>query len=117
MTAMHFVGNIAGREVHFNEKGHLARFQEWDDELARALAAEDGLTLTDCHWSVIEFLREYYAFHEIPPSPRVIIRAIGEKVSQHTPCTRKKLEGLFPNGGCKQAYRIAGLPDYYCHSC
>ena len=113
MTAV----QIAGREVQFNKKGHLARFQDWDNDLAEALAADEGLELSECHWTVINFLREYYAFHEMPPSPKVMIRAIGHEVSRHTPCTRKNLESLFPNGGCKQACRIAGLPDYYCHSC
>ncbi|NBC12270.1 MAG: TusE/DsrC/DsvC family sulfur relay protein [Gammaproteobacteria bacterium] len=113
MTAV----QIAGREVHFNKQGHLASFLDWDNDLAEALAAEEGLELTDCHWSVINFLREYYAFHEIPPSPKVVIRAIGHEVSRHTPCTRKNLESLFPDGGCKQACRIAGLPSYYCHAC
>jgi tRNA 2-thiouridine synthesizing protein E len=113
MTAL----QIAGREVQFNKKGHLASFQDWDDDLAKALAAEGGLDLTDCHWTVIHFLREYYAFHEMPPSPKVIVREIGHHVAHHAPCTRKNLEALFPDGGCKQACRIAGLPDYYCHSC
>jgi TusE/DsrC/DsvC family sulfur relay protein len=108
---------IAGREVQFNKKGHLASFQDWDNELAEILAADDGLDLTDCHWTVINFMREYYAFHEMPPSPKVIVREIGHHVSHHTPCTRKNLEALFPAGGCKQACRIAGLPEYYCHSC
>jgi TusE/DsrC/DsvC family sulfur relay protein len=113
MTATH----IAGREVHLNKKGHLASFDDWNDELAQAMAAEEGLELTDCHWSVVNFLREYYAFHEIPPSSKVIVREIGHEVSRHTPCTRKDLESLFPKGGCKQACRIAGLPVYYCHAC
>lgn len=113
MTAM----QIAGREIPLNKKGHIARFNDWDNEVAESIAADEGLTLTDCHWTVIGFLRDYYAFHEMPPSPKVIIRAIGHEVSRHGPCTRKNLEGLFPHGGCKQACRIAGLPDYYCHSC
>ncbi|MCF8016371.1 MAG: TusE/DsrC/DsvC family sulfur relay protein [Chromatiaceae bacterium] len=117
MTAMNVVGEIAGREVQFNKKGFIARFEDWDNDLAYAMAQQEGLSLTECHWTVIEFLREYYAFHEMPPSPKVIIRTIGEKVSEHTPCTRKKLEGLFPDGGCKQACRIPGLPVHYCHSC
>jgi tRNA 2-thiouridine synthesizing protein E len=108
---------IAGREVSFNKKGHVARFGDWDNALAEALAAREGLELTDCHWTVISFLRDYYGFHEMPPSPKVIIRAIGHEVSTHNRCTRKNLESLFPNGGCKQACRIAGLPEYYCHSC
>jgi tRNA 2-thiouridine synthesizing protein E len=108
---------IAGRDVVFNKKGHLASFGDWDNDLAEALAEAEGLALTDCHWSVIHFLREYYAFHEMPPSPKIIIRSIGHEVSRHAPCTRKNLEALFPEGGCKQACRIAGLPSYYCHSC
>ena len=39
MTAV----QIAGRDVQFNKKGHLASFGDWDNELAEALAAEDGL--------------------------------------------------------------------------
>jgi tRNA 2-thiouridine synthesizing protein E len=46
-----------------------------------------------------------------------VIKAVGEKLIQNARCTRKALEALFPQGGCKQACRIAGLPDYYCHSC
>ena len=111
MTAM----QIAGRELELNRKGHLARFDDWDRDIAEALAEEEGLSLTACHWDVIQFLRDYYAMHEIPPSPRVVIKGIGQAISAHVPCTRKHLESLFPRGGCKQACRIAGLPDYYCH--
>ena len=113
MSAM----QIAGRELHVNAKGHLVRFDEWDPEVARAIAADEGLELSDCHWKVIEFLRSYYATHEMPPSPRVVVKTIGQEISAHVPCTRKHLEALFPNGGCKQACRVAGLPRYYCHSC
>ncbi len=111
------VVQIAGREVRLNKQGHLSSFMDWDNELAQALAAEDGLRLTDCHWTVINFMRAYYGFHEIPPSPKVIVREIGHQVSRHTPCTRKSLESLFPAGGCRQACRIAGLPSYSAYSC
>jgi tRNA 2-thiouridine synthesizing protein E len=108
---------IAGRELEFNNKGHLVRFDDWRKEVAEALAAKEGLSLSECHWSVINYLREYYAEFETSPSPRLIIREIGEKLTMNAPCTRKTLDALFPNGGCKQACRIAGLPEYYCHSC
>ncbi|NCA68621.1 MAG: TusE/DsrC/DsvC family sulfur relay protein [Sphingobacteriia bacterium] len=113
MSAM----QIAGRHLDVNKHGHLAMFDHWAPDVATALAAEDGLTLTDKHWIIINFLRDYYATHEIPPSPRVVIKTVGDEVSPHLPCTRKQLESLFPNGGCRQACRIAGLPRYYCHSC
>jgi tRNA 2-thiouridine synthesizing protein E len=109
--------HIAGREVELNKIGHLTTFDHWDPTIASALAKDDGLELTECHWAVIHFLRDYYATHEIPPSPRLVIKTVGAQVSPHVPCSRKHLEALFPNGGCKQACRIAGLPSYYCHSC
>jgi tRNA 2-thiouridine synthesizing protein E len=46
-----------------------------------------------------------------------MIKAVGDKIASGGTCTRRTLEGLFPKGGCKQAYRIAGLPSHYCHSC
>lgn len=108
---------IAGRELELNAKGHLANFGDWSPDIASALAEDEGLTLTDCHWAVINFLRDYYAKMDTPPPPRLVIRGIGEQLTMNAPCTRKTLEALFPGGGCKQACRIAGLPDYYCHSC
>jgi tRNA 2-thiouridine synthesizing protein E len=108
---------IAGRDLAFNKQRLLASFDDWSMSVAEALAEDEGLMLSECHWKIIHFLREYYGAHEMPPSPRVIVKAIGTELSAHVPCTRKHLESLFPNGGCKQACRIAGLPRYYCHSC
>lgn len=108
---------IAGRELEFNPKGFLSHFDDWSTEVAEAIAGEEGLKLTACHWAVINFLRDYYHEFEHPPSPRLVIKGIGEHLTLNAPCTRRTLEGLFPDGGCKQACRVAGLPDYYCHSC
>ena len=103
--------------IELNKKGFLAHFDDWNQDLAVALAAEMGLTLTDCHWKVINFMRDYYVTHQIPPSSRVVIKSIGEELSAHVHCTRRHFDALFPSGGCKQACRIAGLPDYYLCGC
>jgi dissimilatory sulfite reductase related protein len=113
MSAM----QIAGRSLETNRKGFLAHFDDWDPELAQSLAEQEGLILTECHWKVLKFLRNYYAIHEIPPSPRVIVKHMGHEISVHVPCTRRHFDALFPDGGCHQACRLAGLPDYYCHGC
>ena len=113
MSAMH----IAGQKLELNQNGHLARFDDWNKEIAEGLAKQEGLSLTDCHWSVINYLRSYYSEFETSPSPRLVIQNIGDKLTMNAPCTRKTLQALFPDGGCKQACRLAGLPEYYCHSC
>ncbi len=114
---MQFI-QIGGQTAILNKGGYLANFTDWTRDFAEGMAREDGLELTECHWTVIRYMREFFDRYEIPPSPRVIIQAVGhELVVGGGACTRKKLEGLFPQGGCRQACRIAGLPDFYCHSC
>jgi tRNA 2-thiouridine synthesizing protein E len=108
---------VATHGLDLNKKGFLVRFEDWDKDVAEALAAENGLELTECHWVAIDFFRDYFQTYDVPPSPRVLIQTIGDKLSQGAPCTRKTLSALFPEGGCKQACRIAGLPNYYCNAC
>ena len=112
---MHAI-EIEGRSVDVGPKGFLASFTDWDEDVARALAAADGLELQECHWKAIRFIRSYFQQFEIPPLPRVMIREVGDELSSYR-CTYKTLKQLFPNGGCRQACRLAGLPDYYCTAC
>ena len=107
---------VEGRAVRLNDKGYLIDFEDWDKEVAEAMAHADHLTLTHCHWVAIDFLRDFYRRYEIPPSARSLIRAVGDQISEHG-CSKKTLDTIFPLGGCKHACRLAGLPDAYCHSC
>ena len=107
---------VGGKQVAVNNKGYLINFDDWDKDFAETMSAIDNLKLSECHWEAINFLRDFYREYQIPPHPRVVIKAIGDKVSSWG-CTRKDLENAFPLGGCKQACRLAGLPFYYCHSC
>jgi dissimilatory sulfite reductase related protein len=92
---------------------YLANFDDWDQWVAQMLAAEDGLTLTEAHWQVIRFIRDYYNAHTIPPSTRLLVKSVGQVGQHRAAFTRRHLEALFPQGGCRQAFRIAGLPDHY----
>ena len=108
--------HLGARNIELNKDGYLVKFDEWDEKVAEALAKEDGLALEHCHWEVIRFMREFYGEYEVNPSPRNVIKAIGNKLTRGR-CTKKTLDEMFPNGGCKQACRLAGLPHYYCLSC
>ena len=99
-------------EARFNQYGFLDRFDGWERNLAKRLAREDGLELQENHWKVVEFARGYYRANGIPPSARVICHAIGAEIAP-CGCTGWTLLRLFPQGGCKAACRIAGLPEYY----
>jgi tRNA 2-thiouridine synthesizing protein E len=103
-----------GTGLEFNSKGYLADFDAWHKDFAIGLAKEHELELTECHWHVIDFLRDYYSTYELAPDPREIIKKLSKQISPVTPCTRKHLDGLFGKGGCELACRIAGLPDCHC---
>ena len=98
----------------FNSKGYLADFNAWDRDLAVRLAQDHDVELTDCHWLIIDYLRDYYSEYELAPDPREIIKQLSKKITPGTKCTRAHLDGLFGEGGCKLACKIAGLPDCHC---
>ena len=101
-------------ELEFNSMGYLVNFDAWSKDFATNLAKDNGLDLTDCHWLIINFLRDYYTEYGIPPEPRIIIKNLSKQINPEVPCTRKHLEGLFADGGCKLACKIAGLPNCHC---
>ena len=55
------VTTIDGREVHVDDEGFLTDPAEWDEPMAKALAAAIGIDLTDAHWAVLRFLRADFA--------------------------------------------------------
>ena len=112
MNSLHF----HGREVQLNRQGFIEDFDDWDDEVCEALAASEGLELDEHRWCAIRFLREYYGTVGVNPSAHIMIRDIGDKLAQFH-CTRRDIDQLFPHGGCRQACRLAGLPEYFTHSC
>ena len=102
--------------LEFNNEGYLANFDAWNKSFAVGLAEEHGLVLTDCHWLIIDFLREYQSKFGIAPDPREIIKSLSKKINPTSPCTKQHLEGMFGQGGCKLACKIAGLQNCHCKS-
>ncbi|HID49883.1 MAG TPA: TusE/DsrC/DsvC family sulfur relay protein, partial [Chromatiales bacterium] len=73
---------IGGKVYETDEEGYLANLNDWTPEVAEAMAKEDGTELTDAHWEVINFLREYYDEYQIAPAVRVLTKAIGKKLGK-----------------------------------
>ena len=83
--------------------GFLKPKTGWDRDVAKELAERNDLgPLTDAHWEIIEFVREYFRNHGEGPPIVKIAKATGMKSGQI--CT------LFPCGIARGAYRLAGLP-------
>ena len=59
-------------------EGYLVDPSEWTESIARELARREGITLTDDHWRVIRFMRDYYASHQIAADARFAIKHLAE---------------------------------------
>ena len=58
--------------------GYLVDTQKWTKEIAAILArAEIEQELTEDHWRVIDFLRQYYLEWESAPPVRMVVRRTG----------------------------------------
>jgi TusE/DsrC/DsvC family sulfur relay protein len=100
---------VNGKTIETDEEGYLVNLADWNEDAAKILASHDELELTDNHWEVISFLREYYDEYQIAPAVRVLTKAIGKKLGPEKG-NSKYLYELFPYGPAKQACRFAGLP-------
>ena len=93
----------AGVEVRLNDEGFFEDPTVWTPAMAEEMAKADGLdTLTEQHWTVINFMRKQYFAKGTGPTVRVLGKASGVNV--------KDLYLLFPKGPAKMAARIAGIP-------
>ena len=93
---------IDGHTVHVNEEGFMTDPTEWDEDLAKSLAAQIGIDLTDEHWKAIRFLREDFASQGETPTLRRISTVGG--------IPTKTLFQLFPQKPAKKLAYVAGLP-------
>lgn len=92
---------IANREIHVDAEGFLTEYDEWNEEVARELAKNIGIELTDAHMAVIRFLRADFKATGETPTLRRCTNAGG--------FTTKDLFQLFPQKPAKKMAYIAGL--------
>ena len=101
---------VNGTTVEADKNGYLANIEDWNEDVAKAIAAAEGVTLSDKSWDLINFLREEYVNNGgNQPNDRNIVKAMAEKWG--TPVQSKDLYELFPMQPSKQAGKIAGLPE------
>ena len=98
-----FVKVIDGVECTLDEDGFLQEPELWSERVAEEFAKDEGVeALTDDHWKVINYLRDYYLKNKIAPMVRRLCKETGFNV--------KQIYELFPSGPAKGACKLAGLP-------
>ena len=102
---------VNGKTLEATESGYLVSQDDWDKDVAQAIAAAEGLALTQDHWDVIEYLRDAFFNHNgEQPNNRAILKAMQDKWAGRK-VDNKTLFDLFPGNPSKQAGKVAGLPE------
>jgi len=93
---------VAGKMVTLDDDGYLVNQEDWNREVARAIAKREGIDgLDDEQIEIIEFLRNYYRkFNAFP-----ILNYVCKHIEQPKQC----LNNEFINP--MKAWKIAGLPQ------
>ena len=89
-------------------EGYLIDPADWNEQVARELARQERIVLSDEHWAVIRFMREYYEQHHIAPDARHVMKHLAAFKGAGK-AGRNDLFVLFPYGYVKQACKIAGM--------
>jgi len=97
------VFEINGNSYEVDEDGFLQEPERWNHEVAKDFANTEAITdLTEEHWKVIDYIRNYYLEFGIAPMVRKVCKETGHKLSE--------IYKLFPSGPAKGACKLAGLP-------
>jgi len=90
-------------KVEVDEDGFIVDPNSWNEAVAAALATTEGIdTLTEEHWKVMNYLRDYFQKFGVAPMIR--------KLCKETGFALKRIYDLFPSGPAKGACKLAGLP-------
>lgn len=93
---------INGWTIDVTDEGYLTNHAQWTRELAAALGKELGITLTDAHWKVLEFIDRDFKEKGVVPGMR--------RMNKVGNIPTKDLYTLFPDGPIKKAALISGYP-------
>lgn len=89
-------------KIEVDEDGFIVKPEEWNEEVAQALAStEDVADMTEAHWKIVHYLRDYYKKYGIAPMIR--------KLCKETGFSLKEIYELYPSGPAKGACKVAGL--------
>ncbi|MCE2595664.1 TusE/DsrC/DsvC family sulfur relay protein [Motilimonas cestriensis] len=100
---------INGETIATDKQGYLLDLNLWSKPLAELIAEQEKIEMSEAHWEVVLFVREFYLEFNTSPAVRALVKAMGNKFGPEKGNSRYLFK-LFPQGPAKQATKIAGLP-------
>jgi tRNA 2-thiouridine synthesizing protein E len=92
---------LAGVNVDVSEEGYMTDSSQWTKEVAEAIASEEGVTLTEKHFEVLDFIR-----NKVADGATLTIRGINKSGVVDA----KSFYQMFPGAPLKKSTKIAGVP-------
>jgi tRNA 2-thiouridine synthesizing protein E len=103
---------LNGTTIETNPNGYLENLDDWSEDLAKIIAAEEDIELSEKAWDVINYLRdEYINNNSNQPNERHMVKHFKGMWTDLDKVDTKALYTLFPRGPAKEAGKIAGLPE------
>lgn len=97
---------VDGVELETDDDGFLVE-PNYSDDIVKVIAEAEGITLTDDHWKIVQYMRDQYREHGHTPNYRNMLKDMDEVVPG---LDSKAIYDLFPIGPAKQGAKVAGLP-------
>lgn len=92
----------AGGKVDIDDEGYLVNINDWNEQVACALAEREGVDeLTKERIDILKFVREYYKKYNFFP----ILNAVCKNVHQPKNCINEKFMDPLT------AWKLAGIPQ------
>ncbi|GAB1620750.1 MULTISPECIES: TusE/DsrC/DsvC family sulfur relay protein [Agarivorans] len=98
-----------GQQFETDKNGYLIDLNSWSEDLAAHIAQLEEIEMSEAHWEVVRFVRNFYLEFNTSPAMRALVKAMAKKFGPEKGNSRY-LYKLFPQGPAKQATKVAGLP-------
>jgi TusE/DsrC/DsvC family sulfur relay protein len=69
---------LGGKELEIDEDGFIQEPEKWDKAVAEDIAkTEEAYPMSDDHWKLVNYLRNYFLEFEIAPPVRMLTKQTG----------------------------------------
>ena len=95
--------------IETDNEGYLKDTTLWNEDVAKHIAELEQIKLSEEHWQVVHFVRNFYEKYDTSPAIRALVKALQKEYGPEKGNSRY-LYRLFPKGPAKIATKLAGLP-------
>lgn len=100
---------VNGVTIETDKEGYLLESKQWSVDVAKHIAELEKLEMSEEHWQIVYFVRDFYVRYDTSPAMRALVKALQNQYGEQKGNSRY-LYRLFPNGPAKIPTKLAGLP-------